>query len=604
MKKTVYLSLSLLISSVGFAQNNKVSIDLTTQKFYGSTSELSREKYFSGHFSYTDGDLAEDADYLFGNLGIKFGRSFAGPRSFGKDHSIMSVEEASAGGTRTNKSIIGGKLFKDYATRDLIITAHPKEAFAMNADYNKIAAYDAAYIKTAFPVLPRYYEVMNEPFVHAIDFVKTYPETDGVIIEMSKLHKVVADKVHAEVPDIMVGGYSAAWPEYEKNNFAIWDSRMKTFMDIAGESMDFFATHLYDGVNVTGGFVYRSGSNSEAILDLIEAYSYIKWGKIKPHLISEYGYTAKNMQGKPYSPESDGICLVSYNKILMGLLDKPDRILKAVPFIVGRAPWFYKDPKNTEGNPYPWVISRKMPDGSYQLTHLVKFYELWKGVEGDAIAVNSNNPDIQVNGYASKGKIFIAMNNLDDKEQKISLDFLHNSSKLINKMTLRRLFLDDKGIPQLQFSKGTKTVDELVLKPGETVVLDCDTKKIEFDNTLNEDNYYAKTYLQKIEANTPLTFEIEKAVASKNGSATIRMGISRAHNLSKSPKVTINGTPVEVPNNWAGYDQAPREQFFGVIPIPVAINLIKEGKNTITITFPDAGGFVSSVILNEERLKK
>ncbi|MGM8362013.1 hypothetical protein ACSV4D_08875 [Flavobacterium sp. ARAG 55.4] len=376
---------------------------------------------------------------------------------------------------------------------------------------------------------------------------------------------------------------------------------MKTFMDIAGESMDFFATHIYDGINVTGAFNYRSGSNSEAILDLIEAYSYIKWAKVKPHLISEYGYTAKGMQGKPYSPESDGTCLLSYNKILMTLLDKPDRVLKAVPFIVGRAPWFYKDPKNTEGNPYPWVISRKMPDGSYQLTHLVKFYELWKGVEGKNIAISSNNPDIQVSGYRSNGKTFIAVNNLDDSEQKVNLDFPNNSSKLINKVSIRKLFLDEKGIPQLQYMKNNK-LDELVLKAGETVVLDCDTKKIEFSNKLNEENYYATTYLQKIEANKPLTFEIEKAVASNTGKAYIRMGISRVHQLSKSPIVTINGTEVSVPNNWAGYDQAPREQFFGVIPIPIDIRLIKEVKNTISITFPDAGGFVSSVILNQERL--
>lgn len=55
-----------------------------------------------------------------------------------------------------------------------------------------------------------------------------------------------------------------------------------------------------------------------------------------------------------------------------------------------------------------------------------------------------------------------------------------------------------------------------------------------------------------------------------------------------------------MPSNWAGYDQAGREQFFGVIPIPTNIKNIKNGNNTVELTFPDTGGFVSTVILNIE----
>ena len=52
---------------------------------------------------------------------------------------------------------------------------------------------------------------------------------------------------------------------------------MKMFMDVAGEYMHGFSTHLYDGINVIGKETKRSGSNMEAILDLIESYSYEKW---------------------------------------------------------------------------------------------------------------------------------------------------------------------------------------------------------------------------------------------------------------------------------------------------------------------------------------
>ena len=62
---------------------------------------------------------------------------------------------------------------------------------------------------------------------------------------------------------------------------------MKMFIDRAGAYMDGFSVHLYDGINVTGTDTKRSGSNSEAVLDMVEAYSYIKFGHVKPLAISE-----------------------------------------------------------------------------------------------------------------------------------------------------------------------------------------------------------------------------------------------------------------------------------------------------------------------------
>ncbi|MCL7762588.1 beta-agarase [Polaribacter sp. Z014] len=604
MKKQLILVLSFLTSIICFAQN-KVTIDFTTQKYIGDNSELSREKYFSMHSSYTDGDLAEDSDYLFNQLGIEFGRTFGGPKPFRKDKTVEpKISDVKAQAKNSVSRYKKAPLFKEFSTHDLIITDHPKEAFQLDKDYEKVAAYNAMFFKKAYPMMPNYYEIMNEPFVHSKDYVKSWDETEAVIVEMSKFHKVVADKIHAEIPNIKVGGYSAAWPEMELKDFWHWNTRMKVFMDMAGESMDFFATHLYDGRNVEGDFSYRSGSNSEAILQLIEAYSYIKWGVVKPHLISEYGYTAKGLQGKPYSPKLNGICLISYNNIMMGLMDKPDRVLKAVPFITGKGSWFYKDARNPEQHPYPWVISRKLANGNYKYTHLIKFYQLWKDVEGKRIDIASNNPDIQVNAFAKKGKVFIAINSLADEIQKINLDFLNKSKNFIKNTTLRRLYVNEEGVPKLLFFTNYTQLNNLELKVGETVIIECDVVDYEFSNTITENNYYSTTYLQKIVANQSLHFTIQHVIAGKKGRAALHMGIARDHILSKQPKVLINGKIVEVPTNWAGYDQKPRKQFFGVIAIPVDIKILKEGANDVEITFPDVGGRVSSVLLNVEKLNK
>ncbi|GEC72497.1 hypothetical protein FFL01_20360 [Flavobacterium flevense] len=605
-KRYILLTISILTLHIVVAQKNEVSIDFTTQKFIGKESELNRKKYFAMHDSYASWDLASDADYLFKTLGIEHGRTFGGPAPFRKSKTeIPSLAEAKEMGEKSAAGIKKSPLFDNFATTDFIITDHPSDAFQLNQDYNKIAEYDAAFLKNAYPIMPKYYEVMNEPFVHAIDYVKTWDQTPAVIVEMSKLYKTVADKVHKEIPNMMVGGYTSAYPEVEKDNFGYWDTRMKTFMDIAGESMQFFSTHIYDGRNVEGDTSYRSGSNSEAILDLIEAYSFKKWGVVKPHIISEYGYTAQGLVGKTYSPELNGTCLIAYNKILMQLLDKEDRLLKAIPFITSKATWFYDNKKeNPDGHPYPWVIKKKEEDGTYTFTHLKKFYELWKGVEGKRIEVTSNNPDIQIHAFTKEGKVFIAMNNLSDDVQEVSLNYLNNSATYIKNITLKRLYTTATGMPRLIYFTNETSLDTVNLKAGETIIAECDVTHFDFNNTLKENNYYTETYLQPIEKDKVLTFKFNNMEAAKQGKASIRMGIGRSHNMSKKPIVTLNGKNVQVPTNWAGYDQLARQRFFGVIEIPFDINYIVSGENKVQITFPDLSGHVSSVILNvESRLK-
>jgi Porphyranase catalytic subdomain 1/beta porphyranase A C-terminal len=594
---------AVLFFQLSFGQVAKVSIDFTTQKFIGTETELNREKYFNFHGASDTWDFNKsEADYLFDKLGIKFGRAFNGPAPFRENKfKLPSLESIESVASQKYKQTKNGPLFDKYASRDEIMTDHPRDGFQMDIDPKAIAEYNVRYIKKAFPIIPKYYEVLNEPFVHTMDFVSSYEQNDEVILQMTNLFKANADKINEQIPEIMVGGEASAWPEFEHKNFEHWNKQMKLFMDIAGPSMKFFSTHLYDGRNVTGNSNYRSGSNAQAIMDLIETYSYVKWGVVKPHLISEYGYTANEVEGKPYSEEMDGKIIEAINKFLMQLLDKQDRLLKSVPFIVGKAPWFYENKsKNPNQNPYPWVISRKLSDGSYKFTHLSKFFELWKDVEGKRVFISSNNPDVQVHAFVKPGKAYIALNNLSTEAQEVALDFLNNSAARISNITLKRLYVNDSDIPSLIYYSNFAKTDKITLRKGETIIMECDINSVAFSSKITENNYYSKTYMQKIEPNKTLVFDIDNVLLKSSGKATIKMAIGRAHGLSKKPIVKINGVEQTVPDNWAGYDQASRDQFFGVIGIPIAINVLKSGANKVEITFPDAGGYVSSVVLNAE----
>ncbi len=55
---------------------------------------------------------------------------------------------------------------------------------------------------------PIFMEVMNEPFVHAAEIPASKED-------ISELHNAVAKRVHELAPDVMVGGYTSAWPEFE-----------------------------------------------------------------------------------------------------------------------------------------------------------------------------------------------------------------------------------------------------------------------------------------------------------------------------------------------------------------------------------------------------
>ncbi|MEL6843693.1 MAG: T9SS type A sorting domain-containing protein, partial [Bacteroidota bacterium] len=81
------------------------------------------------------------------------------------------------------------------------------------------------------------------------------------------------------------------------------------------------------------------------------------------------------------------------------------------------------------------------------------------------------------------------------------------------------------------------------------------------------------------------------------GTASLRLGIGRAHGLSLQPQLSINGTNVPVPTDWMGYDQATRQNFFGVIEVPFDVSLLTSQTN-IEMIFPDQGGHIASALIH------
>jgi hypothetical protein len=151
-----------------------------------------------------------------------------------------------------------------------------------------------------------------------------------------------------------------------------------------------------------------------------------------------------------------------------------------------------------------------------------------------------------------------------------------------------------------QFNDQTTLVlpESYNLKANETVVFEYT-----YDNTFSYDNaiilnrhYNNESTVQAITANSSMTYTFSNVPSSSIASATLRMSIGRKHDKSKSPTIVVNGQTLSVPTNWKGYDQANRDDFFGMIEIDVPVESL-QASTSVTLEFSDSGGHLSSLVL-------
>lgn len=595
--KLKYLVFSVILLVIGYyasAQTAEVQVDASVQRYLGEVSELNRKTYFNIHSSgYNDPEVQQ----FLSDYDVYLGRGFWSPFGFAKNKmgETGKYPEHKQGDNSVRPVQLGH-----------VATDHPKNVVRYSTDVEVAANWAVNYYENWVDQggRPEYYEVMNEPFVHAGDevFKAEQPDQDKMRLRMAEWYGIIGKKIHESeaLANMKVIGYSSAWPSLELWDFKHWNTRMKMFMDVAGAHMDGFATHLYDGINVTGQDTKRSGSNSEAILDMIEAYSYVKWGEVKPHAITEYGGIEKGYPDE-YSDMKSIQSIRSMNRIIMNLMERENDMLISIPFIGDKAEWHLTAANNY--NPYgsvlfiPTNLGEPNPQG-WEYSARILFFELWKGVKGQRLQINSSNPDVQVQAFKDGSKIYLVMNSLAEETIETTIDWANFGENF--GADVRSLMIYPDKDPDYTTAHLNALPEAVSLRAGETVNYIVTLKEeTAFSNSIVSRKYYASNYLEPIRINSPITFEFS-GVETGTGYATLRMSIGRKHNVSKKPSVSVNGKAVTVPDNWKGYDQANREDFFGMIEIPVPISYLTE-KSTVSVTFPDNGGHVAAMILQVDK---
>ncbi|WP_131818671.1 MULTISPECIES: agarase [Sphingomonas] len=476
-------------------------------------------------------------------------------------------------------------------------------------------------------IKPKFVEAINEPLYTLIDdpapHLAGYPRP--TYNDVFRYHDGVRNQVRPlnTARQVQVGGYTPAFPDFEEAEpsnaalFARWNARDGAWLGGAGRNMDFVSLHLYDfeGIPKNGNVYkqYRKGSNVEATFDMLDyAMNWAYGGQLKPLVISEYGARAHQVEPNAWTPQRDWFYLKAMNSLMLQFMERPDRIAKAIPFVVLKGEW------GRTSVPYNWRLLRQAfedgtpanaGNGTWVYTEMVNFYRLWNGVKGTRLESWAADRDFLVDAYVDGAAkdLYVIINSLESTPRTVDLKLLGiPAGSTVTQVEQRHLYPDANGRPILSTSTSASVPGSVVLGSEATMVL-----RIRYStapaqpHTLSQSRHYAtvgsSTVLTNIVAGSTHNFTVPNVTPGANGEAVLRLGVGREHGKSLQPVITFNGVTLSVPTDYRGYDQynggKGRSRFFGVLEIPVPLSALR-ASNNIGVRFPDSGGAISSVVLD------
>lgn len=616
----VYILSVFVVSSI--SAQVSVDVNLNVKHTVGGISEFNRSKFITIHASQTENEwdgnneVMDLRDDFLNGYNVYMGRNTGGiswwvnqvQEDAARPGFADPADIAAKGATARNNYASRTNLHAYEARNNGVIAAqlHPfwtgesQRATGQGWEFAGPTAtgeYMGRYINefhggNGVPT-PAWVEVINEPAYEALGGKNNFTNS---LQEIADFHVEVADAIRAQNPNLKIGGYTVAFPDFETGDFQRWINRDKLFIDVAGEKMDFWSMHLYDFPAIGGKVDLRSGSNIEATFDMMDNYSLIRLGETKPYVISEYGAQMHDYFGD-WSPFRDWLHLKAQNAQLMSFLERPDAMAIAVNFLIVKAEWGYN---TATGATYNHRLLRKENEpssytGKWVYTDMLKFYQLWQNVNGTRVDSKSTDLDMQVDAYVDGNKGYVILNNLEFNPVTVSLNLYDLGNTAVTSLLKRHLTLSGNA-PALTEETFTDAITEVEVGAESTIILEYIFENdISIDETLNETKYFAGDYLKEIQAAQPIEFNINGVVKNTTyGEGVLRVSIGRDHGKILKPTVKFNAAEITVPDDWRGYDQADKNRFFGTLEIPIDYSLIQQN-NTVSVEFPDSGGHVSTV---------
>ncbi len=386
----------------------------------------------------------------------------------------------------------------------------------------------------------------------------------------------------------------------ENSEWYQWDVIWKGFMETAGDNMDFYSLHFYDwpGYNASGSGVRRSGGHVEATLEMVEWYDVHMNGieNRKPVIVSEYGAVNNAWDFIPHDTRYDWENLKPFSSMMMQFLERPDYIELTMPFTPIKAQW-----GDNDSAPYHYKLMRDDDgDGNWEWSDFIKWFELWAEVDGTRVDTSSSDPDVMVDCYVDGKNAYLILNNLEDEETIVGLNFFDDSDNTIESLRTKHLYLE--GIRDITLTDDTTTdiPESIILNPDATMVLKYTfTNDVAVNETSIEKKFYGdavspdqRKEIQKgnnrfFVKGVDIPTDVDKAEALLKVTVNLFDAPDNELGFLSIKKLTFNGIEVPTPLDWRGSQQL-RSRWFGTLEIPIPAKLIAEN-NTIDIEFQHVG---------------
>ncbi|MFI3320232.1 MAG: hypothetical protein SNH01_05565 [Rikenellaceae bacterium] len=648
----IALNATMSISLTACAQPSpndcvNISVNVNTKHVVDGIEEFDREKYITIHADLKSGDWDGDnvspdlRDEFLNEYDVYLGRESGGLASALKYRTFedpkrpgyVDLEKMAEAGAKSRQAYakkseqLGLDRFSERTKNMLIVNQfHPfwadgtktKTGWAFSQEDTKDAPFGTAsgefagtFLKENFGTdgesRPRYLEVINEPDWDLIPAKKNGDEETemAAIKKLAKFHSSVAHEVKRICPDVKVGGFTCAFPNFDYYDFKRWDYRWKQFINLAGDDMDFWSLHLYDfpcKVESDKSVVarWRKGSNIEATLDMLEQYSMMKYDKLKPLIITEYSCSAHEIRFNPWTPYRDWLYVKSANSMLMTFMDHPQSIAMAIPFFTLKSEWGKKE--HPSGNPYRSRLMRQQHEkegetgDKWVYTDFIHFYEMWRDVRGKRLDITANDLDIQTDAYVNGKRIYVIANNLIPKKNVLNINMIEQNGNKIKSIKAKHYHnpTGDAGVIDESVYSKQKAIE--IGAEGMVVLEYTYDKPVKLTQTSEEVKYYAEEYYKQVTAGEVNEFNFKNINLDNAKRAILRVSVARDHNVEIHPTIIVNGTEVAVPDNYKGEPQTHRERFYGMLDIPIDAKLLKKD-NTIGVKYNSGGGQIASVTM-------
>ena len=454
---------------------------------------------------------------------------------------------------------------------------------------------------------PRYFEPLNEPHWSYLN----EPE------HLADWHLAARRRVHAETPDVLVGGPCLSIAYFYSRGYRSFRS-LTDFVDATDGQMDFYSFHVYDFHEIeedrfSGAIL--SGLPLEGVLDLVQNYTSIKLGREVPVVVSEAGgyvtgisgageereiiegMARERFPGSGFEWQMKARSIHEYLQVsstighTLVFMDHPHTLKKSVPFILLETsawdPEYYAAlhvPKDFDPGAQEWIPST-----------LHDFYRLFRDLRGRRVVAHSPDPDILVRAFVDGSRLQVIAHNLAEKPEVLSIGAADPDSIAVRRYG-RRGDLTPFLAEELAASLGG-----LELGPRETIVVNANYDAvIESRRTVEETACYGDAVTVPVDGSAAIRISVPRGESVQY--ACLRIGCNRPSGSGSGMQVRFNGHELKV----AVEDSAPRYDhrkhgYSTTKLIPIDPAFLKDD-NVVVISFPDGGsGTIGSAVLRIAR---